>query len=411
VLDTADMPVVAERRAWPWLLAGAGVLLAAGVTLGNSIPITFRKTTISLNSCQHSVWLRNAERRRVSQLEIRINISALPRGDRHLRTDLPWHVPLVWIAVHVLDDRNATIEVFCWIHLLLGYCATYWLGRRLNLAAPLASAFSLCQVLSGFALIGGRSWYYMTPIYLWVPLLFVALLQVCAHAPTLRWTIGTGVRRRLLLSRRQCADVGLCVELGGSFVLWSCLNRSMPWLRIVQILPAGLIGIGIAAVLLVPQFLATRELQRTGGTGWDIREGVFASCAVSDADRDGSSRATNIHRAGAFRRHVLCRLDFHFRFVGAFLIVGLWTGTARWFLRDPWKGLAALTFFLALGHLARLWTGNVFARIRSIQSSVQILAVLSFVLVRRRGGARESRDSSLVLARRDVYRRGGLVAV
>ena len=37
--------------------------------------------------------------------------------------------------------------------MLLGYLALFWLGRALALTAPLASAFSLCQVLSGFALV------------------------------------------------------------------------------------------------------------------------------------------------------------------------------------------------------------------------------------------------------------------
>jgi len=97
------------------------------------------------------------------------------------------------LATYVLGDELATVEVFCWLHLAAGFVAFLWFGRRLGLAAPLSSAMALCFVLSGYALVAGRSWFYMVPTFLWAPLLGVSVQSLTRHKPGWCWLLGTGL--------------------------------------------------------------------------------------------------------------------------------------------------------------------------------------------------------------------------
>jgi len=347
-----------SSRAWPWLLAGLAILIGVGVMLELRHPYYFTQDDNFAQFLPNIVYGCESMRAGVFPNWNPHQYLGAPLAEiGTYALTYPGTYIAYGIAAFLLGDANATIDVFCCMHLLLGYFAVFWLGRRLELAAPLASAFSLCQVLSGFALIGGRSWYYMTPLYVWVPLLFVALLHARTRAPTLRWTLATGLVIGLFFHAGNAQMWVYALGLAGLFAVWSCCNRSMPWTRFPQMVPAGLIGLGIAAVLLVPQFLATRDLERTGGAGWDLGEGALAIFApyptpVVPYPEDRRKYADPEHFGALYYAGTVLSAAW----VAGLLFVGIWRGTVRSFVANPWNGLAILTFVLALGHLLRLWT-------------------------------------------------------
>ena len=169
------------------------------------------------------------------------------------------------LATYVLGDELATVEVFCWMHVVAGLAASFWLGRRLGLPASLSAAMSLSFVLSGYALIGGRSWFYMVPTFAFAPLLGVSLHSLTRRDPTWRWLVGTGVVIGLYFhaGNAQMWAYGVsfyCLALG-----WCTLAGAIPWRRMFRSLAVLAVGLGVAAPLLVPQFLGIRGLDRKIG--------------------------------------------------------------------------------------------------------------------------------------------------
>ena len=182
-----------------------------------------------------------------------------------------------FIAEFLLGNKNLTMEIFCWMHLLAGFSGRLLAGPTAGSVATVGVGLGLCLALSGFALIGGRSWYYMTPAFVWVPLLSIALLKLQTRVPSWRWTLGTGLVIGLFFHAGNAQMWVYAMGFTAFFVLWSCLVRLMPWGRLLAAVPAGLIGMGLAAPLLVPQSLATRELNREGGGGSDVAKGGLRS--------------------------------------------------------------------------------------------------------------------------------------
>ncbi|MGH9523371.1 MAG: hypothetical protein ACRD3E_12665, partial [Terriglobales bacterium] len=92
----------------------------------------------------------------------------------------------------VLRNEYLTLEVFAVFHLLLGYFAAYWAARRCRIRPSMAVIAGVSPVLSGFALMGSRSWYYMSPSFLFVPLLVVCLVKLQQRTPSWQWIVATG---------------------------------------------------------------------------------------------------------------------------------------------------------------------------------------------------------------------------
>ena len=86
------------------------------------------------------------------------------------------------VARHVLHQEYATLEVFAFLHIFAGYFATRWLGRKLGLSGLTCNLIALSCVLSGSALIMGRSWFNFLPLIVWLPLLFLGLIRLTEPA-------------------------------------------------------------------------------------------------------------------------------------------------------------------------------------------------------------------------------------
>lgn len=350
--------VPAAGRDWVWLLAGLAVLTGVGVILEVREPCYFTQDDNFAQFLPQILYGCEA-----------LSAGVFPNWNplQYLGAPLAevgtyaLTYPVTYLSYAAarfgLGNKYLTLEVFCWLHLLAGYLACFWLGRQLRLAAPLASALGLCLALSGFALIAGRSWYYMTPVFVWAPLLLVALLKLQSGPPTWRWTLGTGLVIGLFFHAGNAQMWLYALGFGALFGLWSCLARLMPWSRLLTALPAGLIGVGIAAVLVVPQLNATRDMKRVGGEGADISEGLLAVFIpypmpivaypeIKRADTDPEHFA-EFYYAGSV---------FSLVWLAALLAPAVYAGTGRILWRSPLLALSILALLLALGRVGGLWT-------------------------------------------------------
>jgi len=179
-------------------------------------------------------------------------------------------------AKHVGGNEYITLEVFCVLHLIGAYCAFWWLGSELGLAPAVASAGAACFALSGYALVAGSNWYYMTPTFLVGPLLGVSALRIARRNPGWRWIVGTGTLVGIYSHAGNAQMWVYGMAFFGIAVLWACWSSPARYDRLAAAAAAGSIGLGIAAILLVPQFAATRGIARAGAGGWDALDGLHA---------------------------------------------------------------------------------------------------------------------------------------
>ncbi len=178
------------------------------------------------------------------------------------------------IARYLLGDANAMLEVFAFLHLLGGYFAAYWLGRRVGIRRFLAALLGCSHVLCGWQLFAGRGWYYMLPLAFYLPLLGICLVRLARGAVGWRWVLGTGLVIGALFHAGNAQMWVYTVMFFALALSVLTLSRALPWKR--ALLGGGsafLCGVGFAAPLLWPQFLVTANVLRKpegfgGAMGW-----------------------------------------------------------------------------------------------------------------------------------------------
>ncbi|MBI3891885.1 MAG: hypothetical protein HY303_10195 [Candidatus Wallbacteria bacterium] len=173
-----------------------------------------------------------------------------------------------WIASRVLGDERRALDVFAWLHLLVGYMITFRFGRTAGLRPPMAAALGLSFVLSGALLIGGRCHFLLLPVAVWAPWLALAAARLRTQGDSWRWLLSTGIAIGLdILSGHPQLWVYslLC------FVFAAALQAAageLPSGRLVRVLATLTLGVGLGSPLLVPQLQsASRVHWEEGGTG------------------------------------------------------------------------------------------------------------------------------------------------
>jgi hypothetical protein len=167
-----------------------------------------------------------------------------------------------WFATHVLGNEYAAMEVFAVLHLLAAYVVIYWAVRREGCRPSLATLAALCCVLSGYTLLVGRSWYYIIPVFVWAPLLLICFQHLRQKTVTWKWILGCGLVIGVFAHAgnvQMWAYTLLLFAFAAVVQLWT---RVIPLRSVWPLLAAGLLGLAVAAPLLVPQFLATRNVYR-----------------------------------------------------------------------------------------------------------------------------------------------------
>lgn len=167
------------------------------------------------------------------------------------------------VARFALHDEFATFDVFCIGHLLAGYVAMFWACRVIGIRSVLSAAAAVCFAFSGYFLIAGRSWYYMTPLATYAPLL-MGLLEIFRRGHVgWKWVLATATVFGLLFhagNAQMWCYAGLFFAIGVGILLFC---RAVPWLQAIPALSALAIGAAVAMPLLVPQYLETAALPRT----------------------------------------------------------------------------------------------------------------------------------------------------
>jgi hypothetical protein len=167
-----------------------------------------------------------------------------------------------WLAKYVLRDEYATIEVFTMLHLVAGYLIIYWAVRREGVRPALATLAALCCGLSGYALLVDRSWYYMSPIFVWVPLLIICLQTARVWTVGWKWIVACGLVIGIFPHAgnvQMWAYSLIFFIFAAGLMLWT---RELPLRSLAALATSVLLGLAIAAPLLVPQLLATRNVGR-----------------------------------------------------------------------------------------------------------------------------------------------------
>lgn len=169
------------------------------------------------------------------------------------------------IAHFILANANWTIDVFCILHLVLGYVVLFYFLRFLKVESPWAMAGALCFILSGFNLIGGRSWYYMIPVAFWAPLLFYFAIKVLKSE---------NLKKLLLYNVLFGLSVGIFFHAGNAqmwiytfifmffYIGLLFLTKKVSWKQILHLLPGVFIGFSILCILLFPQLEVTSYSKR-----------------------------------------------------------------------------------------------------------------------------------------------------
>ena len=268
-----------------------------------------------------------------------------------------------FLARDLLGDPTWCVDVFCWFHLFLAYWAIFWLLSQEGIIPPLRMCASVCWVLCGYALIACRSWYYMSPVFLFVPLLALQLRKLESFQEPFfrsklhiwRWTLGTGFLGGLFYHAGNAQMwlytfqlLGVAVAMRG----WICRWSFRRWAILAS---AALVAIAVAAPLLVPQLLVVSQVERPPGPHEGIFDGLLCLILPYPIAQAPSpctwADPTNPHHG-------------QFYFAGGVFTL-LWLACAAWcglnahkaatFFTSFWQLIATFALLLALGNVGGLW--------------------------------------------------------
>jgi hypothetical protein len=261
-----------------------------------------------------------------------------------------------WIAREALGSPAATIDVFCILHLTYGYPVLFSLLRRMGCGPGIATAGALSFLLQGFFLINGRSWFYMAPTALWVPVLFLLAERLRQGLATRIWPLGAGL---VIGAYFHSGNVQMWVY---GMAIWVMLLASwmftgkLAWRAALPIFGSLLVGLGIALPLFVPQFVETASAKRIidgAAIDWTLA-GLYLPWPLFRAETSGPALfgTENREYIGQFMYSgttfmVIATL------VGISLVVHRWT--RKTWGENAYAPLAVFVFAAALGQMGLVW--------------------------------------------------------
>ena len=174
----------------------------------------------------------------------------------------PFTYASYFLSRYILGNEFLTIETYCTSHIIGGYFALYWAARCHRVRPVVASIAALCAVLSGWSLIAGRSWFYVSPVFVYVPLMIVGVSKLTSGSASWKWVSAMAVVIAFFFhaGNVQFWVYGMMFLWIALIVIWWCHLIDMP--EVLTALAASLLGIALACPLLVPQLLQTRDAVR-----------------------------------------------------------------------------------------------------------------------------------------------------
>jgi len=265
---------------------------------------------------------------------------------------------LSWFAAsRLLGNDYLTIEVFCILHLIAGYAVVYWLLKWLRAGPMPAASAAVCVVLSGFSLIGGRSWHPYLSLVVWMPLMVISVERLRRGPVGWRWVLATAAVVGAFI---LCGYPQTWVYAFGFYVLAVViltLCRDIPWRRAARAVVALAMGVGVGSILLVPQIIETSRFyeNRLPWSGGDIGRGILSlilPIPLANAPHPNNWGSVNYQNMGAFYYSGTL-----FYLIAALLLASL--AAHRWsreiVARNVWLVLAGVAFLFALGENGILW--------------------------------------------------------
>ncbi len=212
-------------------------------------------------------------------------------------------VPFAYGIARLVGNEFYTFEVYALLHLVCGFVACHLFLRRGIGCSPLASFLgSLCFTLNGFFLIAGRSWYYMLPVAVSLPLLWWGVLSVARKncSPSALLLLGAVIGIAFHAGNAQMWIYSLLLSAPVAFfalVELPAAERNQAAFRLVI---AGVFGLLIASPLLLVQWPVTNSVDRAAGWGNGIRaclQGLFAPSPLVSCPHPNGWESTESIRA------------------------------------------------------------------------------------------------------------------
>lgn len=261
-----------------------------------------------------------------------------------------------WFARNGLRDANAMIDVLAFAHLLLGYLAFYWVVRREHCRPSIAMLAASCYALSGYALIFTRSFVQFSSILLWVPLLVACLQSLVRGNTSWKWIFAFGACIGFFFHAGHIQMWAYALVLTDFAILLFVATGAIRFSALTQCLAAHLVGLAIAAPLLIPELLAARNAARfPDDTGiLSGLKGLFILDSISPSP----------HPVGWGAGYPIGEMYYSgtlFMLLAAVLLISLlamrWEkSTAR---ANAWFLCGLLAFLFALGSRGILWMALV----------------------------------------------------
>lgn len=346
------------RQEWAWSLAGLLIVVAVLVRLQLADPFWFTQDDNRVQFLPNVLFGCRAAL-----------AGQLPTWSPHelLGTPLmePGHYPLTYpplylchfVARKILGQEQQILQVWAWIHLTLGYLAAYVFARFVGIRPALAAAAASSFVLSGFFLILGRAWTGPTPVALWLPIMSLPVALLLAREPDWRLVpfSGLAIGGAFHSANTQFWAYSLVVLAGTAAV--AATSESFRRQRLPLLLSGLLLGLAIAAPVLIPQLDWVFRLHRSGGVHWGILSFfprlLLPSPLVDAFHRDGwSSRGDalgHLFYSGTVLTLVGCAA------LGLLVGASLSGLGCRILRRNIWLTTAGLAMLLAMGQDGPLW--------------------------------------------------------
>jgi hypothetical protein len=277
-------PAISQGQRWLWPAAGLAAVLTALLLLERAYPYYFTQNDNLAQNLPSILWGCHSLFHGVFPTWNPYQYAGSPL------TSVGWYAltyPFTylsyWFAKVVLRDENALIDVFSFAHLLAGYLILYWAVRRERCRPAIAALAAGCCILSGYALIFSRSWFQFSPVFFWTALMIVGAQELLRRQVGWRWILAYGVTVGVFFHSGHVQMWTYSLLLVDFVILLFVLSGGCSRRNIPAILAAHLLGIGIAAPLLVPQALATyRGLRQAEAGGiWGGLKGLFIPDSLS----------------------------------------------------------------------------------------------------------------------------------
>jgi len=271
-----------------------------------------------------------------------------------------------FLAHFIFKNEFLTIEIFSIIHLFLGYIATWVLLKKIGFISFLSTLGSLCFILSGFFLIVGRSWYYMIPTAVWLPLIILSLLSLKTTSSYFKWVLNTGLIIGLYFHSGNIQMWTYGMMFFFIIIFLFIFSRQLYLKKALLVIPALLLGLSIAAPLLFPMMKAMSNTFRvvSSGSYGNIAHGFFAMIfPFPIATANGSFASwTNIHSelighiyySGTF--FTLLGFSALFFLSGALIIFKGYFLGKKLLTENIWLFCAGIAFIFAIGKYGIIWT-------------------------------------------------------